>query len=110
MTPNEFDEHVARLFIKPDDSVGRMCHAAMGAASEAGELITPVKAHWIYGKPLDTENILEESGDAIFYISALLQECGFTMEDAMRHNVAKLAKRYPTGYSDQAAIQRKDKQ
>lgn len=105
----DWPAHVARLFVKPDDSVGRMVHAAMGAASEAGELISPVKAHWIYGRELDKENILEESGDALFYIQALLAELGWSLEDAMLYNIQKLARRYPSGYSDQSANERADK-
>lgn len=106
----EFQTHVIRLFVKPTDSIGRMVHASMGIAGEAGEVVDAVKKTWIYGKPLDTENILEECGDLLFYIQALLTENGFTMDDAIAHNIAKLAKRYPQGYTDQAAITRADKE
>lgn len=109
MIIEDFENHVARLFVKPTDNIGRMVHASMGIAGEAGEVVDAVKKTWIYGKPLDTENILEECGDLLFYIQALLTENGFTLEDAMRHNFAKLAKRYPQGYTDNAAIERADK-
>lgn len=106
----EFQTHVTRLFVKPSDSIGRMVHASMGIAGEAGEVVDAVKKTWIYGNPLDTENILEECGDLLFYIQALLTENGFTMDEAIAHNIAKLAKRYPQGYTDQAAIARADKE
>lgn len=106
---NEFAEHVARLFVKPSDETGRMVHAAMGISGEAGELIDAIKKTWIYGKPLDRENVLEESGDLLFYLQALLTECGFTIDEAMTANVGKLRKRYPQGYTDAAAIARADK-
>lgn len=109
MKNDDFAKHVARLFIKPSDSMGRMVHASMGIAGEAGEVIDATKKTWIYGKELDRENILEECGDLLFYITALLTETGFTIEDAMAANVAKLAKRYPEGYTDAAAITRADK-
>lgn len=109
LTTDGFSEHVSRLFVKPNDSVGRMVHAALGFASEAGELASPIKAHWIYGRELDRENILEEAGDALFYLQALLTECGFTLDDAMQANVDKLSKRYPAGYTDAAANARADK-
>lgn len=105
----DFEQHVARLFIKPGDSMGRMVHASMGVSGEAGELIDAIKKAWIYGKPLDRENVLEEAGDLMFYLQALLTECGFTLDQAMEYNVAKLAKRYPKGYTDAAAIERADK-
>lgn len=110
MINEEFTEHVARLFVKPQDHIGRTLHAAVGIAGEAGEVLDAVKKTWIYGKELDRENLLEESGDLIFYITALLTENGFTLEEAMQANIAKLAKRYPQGYTDSAAIERADKE
>ena len=108
---NIFERHVAKLFVKPvDDMPGRLMHAAAGAAGETGEIIDAVKKHWIYNKPLDRENILEECGDTMFYLQALLSECGYTLDDAIDHNIAKLSKRYPNGYTDEAAQARADKQ
>ena len=104
-----FTSHVNRLFIKPEDKMGLMVHASMGIAGEAGEVIDAVKKTWIYGKPLDRENILEECGDLLFYISALLTQTGYTLDDAMTANMEKLKKRYPKGYTDNAAIARADK-
>jgi NTP pyrophosphatase (non-canonical NTP hydrolase) len=105
----QYERMVQRLFVKPDDKTGRLVHAAMGISGEAGELVDAVKKHWVYGKPLDTENVLEECGDVLFYLVAMLNECEFSLMDAMEHNEAKLAKRYPDGWSEQAAIERKDK-
>lgn len=107
--PVNFAAHVARLFIKPSDHTGRLVHAAVGVSGEAGELLDAVKKHWIYGKPLDVANLIEEVGDALFYLQALATEAGFTLDDAMRQNVIKLSKRYPQGYTDQAAQDRADK-
>ena len=95
--------------MKPDDSIGRVVHAAVGVAGEGGELLDAAKKAWIYGAELDTDNILEECGDCLFYLVALLHECGFDLEDAMKYNLLKLAKRYPEGYTDEAAITRADK-
>ena len=104
-----FEENVQRLMVKPEDKTLRLVHAAMGIAGEAGEVVDAVKKHWVYGKPLDTENVLEECGDILFYVSACLNLCGYSLNDAMAHNVAKLSKRYPDGYTDAAAIARADK-
>ena len=82
-----FDEHANRLFVKPEDKMGKLVHASMGIAGESGELIDAVKKAWIYGKELDEENILEECGDALFYISVMLTQCNFTLGgcDASQH-------------------------
>ncbi len=104
-----FEQNVQRLLVKPEDKTLRMVHASMGIAGEAGEVVDAIKKHWVNGKPLDKENVLEECGDILFYVSGLLSLCGFTMDDAMRHNMEKLSKRYPQGYNDAAAIARADK-
>jgi NTP pyrophosphatase (non-canonical NTP hydrolase) len=72
-------------------------------------LLDAMKKSWIYGKPLDHENVLEECGDLLFYVVAMLNSTGYTLNDAMKHNVEKLSKRYPAGYTDAAAIERADK-
>lgn len=105
----KFHTHVRKLFVKPDDQIGRAVHAAMGISGEAGELIDAVKKSWIYNKELDLDNIIEECGDCLFYIAALLNQYGFKLSDAADHNYKKLAKRYPQGYTDQAAQDRADK-
>ena len=104
-----YTAHVMRLFVKPSDHIGRTLHAAVGIAGEAGEVLDAVKKTWIYGKELDRENILEEAGDLLFYITALLTENGFTLDEAMQANIDKLARRYPAGWSQKAAIERADK-
>ena len=109
MDPGQFDQHVRRLFVKPDDSTGRLLHASVGVAGEAGELLDSIKAHWIYGKELDRENLIAECVDLLFYVQAIMNELEISMDDAMRHNMTKLAKRYPNGYSDAAAMERADK-
>lgn len=58
MTPNAFENHALGLLVKPDSHVEKLVHAALGVGSEAGELLTPVKKHWIYGAGLDVENII----------------------------------------------------
>jgi NTP pyrophosphatase (non-canonical NTP hydrolase) len=107
---DQFKIHVAKLFVKFEgDKTLRMHHAATGLAGEGGELLDASKKHWVYGADLDEENVLEECGDALFYIQAALTEIGMTLEDAMKHNMDKLAKRYPEGYTDESARERLDK-
>ena len=72
-------------------------------------MLDTAKKAWIYGAPLNRENLLEEAGDTLFYVVALLNELGFTLEQAAAHNVEKLRKRYPAGYTDAAAQARADK-
>lgn len=86
-------------------------HAAVGVSGEAGELLDAVKKTWAYGKPLDRDNVIEELGDLEFYMEALRQALGITRDETLIQNQKKLGVRYASGvYSDQHAIERKDKQ
>lgn len=109
MNTAQFEQHVNRLFVKPADQLGKQLHAAVGLAGEGGELLDAVKKTWIYGKPMDMENVLEECGDALFYVTAMLINSGFTLDQSFEHNHNKLKSRYPDGYTDEAAITRADK-
>jgi NTP pyrophosphatase (non-canonical NTP hydrolase) len=85
-------------------------HMAVGVSGEAGELLDSVKKHAVYQKQLDINNVIEEAGDILFYLTGLLNELGLTINDCMEANVAKLSKRYPQHqYSNAAAIARADK-
>jgi len=71
-----------------------------------------VKRHWIYGKALEVENVIEEIGDCLFYLQGILNEAApnVSLEEVMQRNVTKLEKRYQQGFTQQAALDRVDKQ
>jgi len=108
----DFADHVRALVVLPETSVGKLVHMTMGVAGEAGEIVDVVKKHWIYGKPLDVENVIEEIGDCLFYLQGILNEAApdVSLEEVMQRNVTKLEKRYPQGFTQQAALDRVDKQ
>ena len=77
----------------------------------AGELLDAIKKNWVYNKPLDHENVKEELGDLMFYITALMMLEGLTMQEVLQSNADKLSERYKgLQYSDEAAQARADKQ
>lgn len=85
-------------------------HMSFALGIEIGELCDPIKKYLIYRKELDIENVKEEFGDIYFYLEGLHQALGITREECLEANINKLAKRYEGfKYSDQAAIERKDK-
>ena len=87
-----------------------LLHAAIGICGEASELLDAIKKHVIYGKVLDRANVVEELGDIEFYLQMMRTALGVGVDEITKANVAKLSRRYPIGYTDQAAIERKDKQ
>lgn len=100
---------VEKLFKKFDSEQLAVLHSAVGCSTEAGEFLDAAKKYWVYNKPLDRANAKEEIGDMLFYIFAGMNVLGFTLEDVLAANYAKLIVRYPTGYSDALAQARLDK-
>jgi NTP pyrophosphatase (non-canonical NTP hydrolase) len=84
----------------------RITHAALGVASEAGELADAVKKHLMYGREIDRVNLQEECGDILWYLALLADACGFTLGGAMAANINKLRVRYPDKFSEAHATNR----
>ena len=111
MTPNEYQElalktesHIEKLQLIGNEV--RVLHAAIGIATEAGELLDALKKQFYYLKIRDPVNIMEEFGDLLWYIAIGLDACGSTMEQAMERNIAKLKARYGDKFSSEAALNR----
>lgn len=85
-------------------------HGLLGLAGEIGELIEEVIHHLWYGKEYNKAHILEELGDVLHFMTYLMIEHKWTLQDVMDGNVAKLEKRYPDGFNTEDAIKRMDKQ
>lgn len=110
ITPAEYAAFVARLFVKRNEGGDGIMHAAVGIAGEGGEVLDAAKKLWVYSKPLDLGNVIEELGDIEFYMQAMRSLLGISRNEVLAANMAKLNKRYPQGYTDAAAQARADKQ
>jgi NTP pyrophosphatase (non-canonical NTP hydrolase) len=91
-----------------DESI-RLLHGTLGIGTESGELQDALKKYLIYGKDLDRDNIIEESGDLLWYIALVCSAMNVTLEEVCQKNIAKLAIRYPDKFSEADAIGRADK-
>ena len=87
----------------------QLLHSVIGIASEAGELLDILKKQFVYNIPADREHVVEELGDVLHYMMYLLIRFDCTIEELMLSNVAKLRQRYPDGFSNKDALERKDK-
>ena len=108
-TPVSLNEQRLCENFKPTPSQCELLHAAIGLAGEAGELLYAVRKLFFEGQPLDRDNVMEELGDLCFYLEAAMQVMNAFRYEVEQENQAKLSKRYESGYSDQAAIERADK-
>lgn len=107
MSEDEYKKFVD--YLKNDDldcSDVVLIHGILGIA---GELIDIVKKHMVYHKPVDIAHIKEELGDLLHYVTYLTNKYSWTFEELMEANFQKLKIRYPNGYSDKDALERKDK-
>jgi len=75
----------------------------MGICTESGELMDALKKYLFYGKPIDDTNVNEEVGDLFWYIAILADAFGFTFENSMEKNIAKLKARYPNRFTERDA-------
>lgn len=100
---NDYPAMIARI---GDSSNARILHAIMGIVTEAGELMDAYKKTAIYGKKLDTVNVMEEVGDLAWYIALLLDATGGDFGVALRMNADKLRNRFPEGFTEDKAIAR----
>jgi NTP pyrophosphatase (non-canonical NTP hydrolase) len=105
-----YSDFVAARFTKRHTGDDGLMHCAVGISGEAGELLDAVKKLWVYGKPLDRANAIEELGDIEWYMEALRGLLGVTRDEVIAANVAKLEVRFPIQYTDELAIARLDKQ
>ena len=105
-------QQLALRTAKTGDQIYDLRHAALGLASETGEFTTTVKRAAIYDVELTeamVDNLVEELGDVLWYVCLAANAVGATLEQVAAVNIAKLAKRYPERYTNEAAELRADK-
>lgn len=77
--------------------------------SMASRMLDLSKKSWIYGRPLPVEHLRIEAGQFRQVLEGLYGYLGTTQDEVRHLNQVKLMKRYPTGYTNEAAIERADK-
>lgn len=112
MNNSEYAKYVGSLTARSEDFnkfPPKTIHALIGLATELGEMFDILKKTGAYGRPLDVKHLKEEAGDLLHYLQMLCNDQGWSLEDLMEDNCAKLRVRYPDGFTKAAAIARADK-
>ena len=104
VTESKNFEAIAARLSNPENI--RILHAAIGLATEAGEVQDALKKHLFYGKPLDKVNLAEEMGDIFWYMAILSDALGVGFDDIQTKNIAKLKARYGDKFTAAAALNR----
>jgi NTP pyrophosphatase (non-canonical NTP hydrolase) len=107
MTLDEYQLLAARTIGErtPADQLANM---ALGLTGEAGETADMLKKHLFHGKPLDSDELIKELGDVLWYIAGMASAIGASLDDVAQRNVDKLRKRYPDGFTVAASANRAD--
>jgi len=85
----------------------RLFHAICGWITEGGELVKEFYEALEQDRPINVQNIKEESGDGMWYQALIAKWLGFTgLGPILQGNYNKLVKRYGTKWSQDAAVNR----
>ena len=106
MTINEYQK-LAMVTLNPElDKKDVLINGVMGLCGESGEAIDLVKKWLAQGHELDKEKLAKELGDIAWYLAETAYALDIPLEDILRGNIEKLAKRYPEGFSTDRSVNR----
>lgn len=97
MTPTKYQAAVDRTMnnLPREDA---LVNWALGLSGETGEVIEHIKKFAYHGKPLDMDAVEKELGDVLWYVAAMANTLGLSLDEIMQKNVDKLRERYPDGF------------
>lgn len=105
MTFREYQQLARRTQNGSITNFARRLHALHGLASEVGEI------HALYqkvyqGHYLDTDKVVDELGDLMWFVSEMADVLGVSLDAVAEHNIDKLRRRYPEGFSEERSLHR----
>lgn len=108
MNGKDYQQLAMRTANKELSMEDQLLNTALGLTGEAGEFADLIKKTRFQGHPADREHLVKELGDILWYVALGCEALGYTFDDAMDINIAKLKARYPDGFKPQLSIVRKD--
>ena len=106
MEINEYQERAKRTLLLLNTQQENLEHMMYGLASEVGELMSMLKGHYVYKKPFDIINFIEELGDVAWYLVGACTIMGISSEEVFDKNIDKLRARYPEKFTEYDALNR----
>ena len=106
MTGTEYQKLAMRTNKSEATQEENLINGCLGLAGEAGEVCDIVKKYMFQGHNLETQKIVDELSDVLWYVALTAQGIGCNLDSIMEHNINKLKKRYPNGFEAERSINR----
>ena len=108
MTINAYQNLAQRTARKDLTDVEHLMNGVLGLAGETGECADLVKkSHYQDGRDI-REKLMAELGDVMWYVAEIAAAMGWKLEDVAIHNIEKLRRRYPDGFSAEKSLNRRE--
>jgi len=107
ITGAEYQRHAMRT-ANAETAQELILNGVMGLNGEAGEVIDIYKKHLFQGHVMDSEKMVDELSDVLWYLAITAEGLGVTLDDIALHNVEKLRKRYPDGFDAKRSVHREE--
>ena len=62
----------------------------------------------LFRSAYDQDRVVDELGDILWYIAVYADALGVPLSEVAERNLAKVARRYPNGFSTEASVHRKE--
>ncbi len=91
-----FDEYQKEAYdlISEEGRKDMVLNGVLGLAGESGECADLVKKHLFQGHDLNSDDLIKELGDVLWYIAETASGLGVSLEEVAQRNLDKLHKRY----------------
>ena len=97
----DWDDEPTTIFADFDMDI---VHGILGVATESGELLELLRDPHRF----EIEKLVDEAGDACWYLAMLFRAAGVSFEEVMAKNIAKLMVRFPEKFEERLANTRDD--
>ena len=106
MTLNEYQELAQRTRNPALTQEEHLLNAMLGLAGETGECCDLVKKGLYQDGREIGDKLFDELSDVMWYIAEAAAAMGWSMDAIAEHNIEKLRRRYPEGFSADRSLHR----
>lgn len=104
---NEYQMACMSSAAKSKNKMDQLIISALGLTGESGEFADLIKKVIGQGHKFNKEKLVKEIGDVLWYCSLAADALKIDLAEIASHNIEKLKKRYPNGFSTENSINRK---